>query len=452
MDVMDINSTLIGKFIEISGWVELIRIQKNVCFIQLNDGTTSKTLQIVIDLDDDLENNKKVKEICKGICISIFGVLEVNQNNINNNGISLDLDLKCNINNLILFKMDEITYPFSKNRYSMDYLRENLIMRHRTKIISNNLRIRSTAQLATHLFFTDRHYTHVATPLITSNDCEGAGETFSIEKVYTNGKSTDFFNKKVYLTVSGQLHGEALALGLKKIYTFGPTFRAEKSNTTRHLSEFWMIEPEVCFINLKELMDLAEDYLKFIIKFVIEKNKEEYKFIDKYITAHYSTSLLDMCEKSFKRLSYTEAVNLLKDDFPELIWGDDLSNKQELHLTQLFGITIVYNYPTKIKSFYMKKDINEQDVVQAMDVLIPDVGELIGGSIREESYSKLNENVKDKQLNLEQLDWYINLRRFGSIPHGGFGIGFERLIMFLTNTSNIKDVIPYPRYNGVCQY
>jgi asparaginyl-tRNA synthetase len=449
-----------NKEFTISGWVITARIQKNIGFISVNDGSCLNCLQIVID-EQNLKNISHIKNITKGITVKVTGII------IESPKENQKYEMKCNANNIKVFgKIESDKYPMSKGKHNLEFLRQHLHLRIKTNVISAVSRIRSTCSFSTHEFFKNKNFIYIQTPLITGNDCEGAGETFTVTNMLKdkindipnqNGKidySQDFFGKKSFLTVSGQLHAESFALGLNRVYTFGPTFRAENSNTSRHLAEFWMIEPELCFINLIELMDLAEEYIKYCIQKVLESNPDDIEFMNSRYSIENNNLLKNISTSKFKRITYTEAVDFLKKNYdpnlyPNLEWGDDLSSEQEKYITKIMGPTIVYNYPSKIKSFYMKK--NEDNItVQAMDVLVPGIGELIGGSIREDNYDKLMESVTEKNIDTKSLDWYLQLREFGTTPHGGFGLGFERLIMLITGLTNIKDCISFPRSTGNC--
>ena len=446
--------------IKVSGWVLTARFQSKIGFISINDGSCFTPLQIVTEYTEKNKYSDTISRIKKGISITVSGIL------IESPSKHQKYELKCNIDDITVYgNIDAEEYPMSKKKHSLEHVRKYPHLRIRTNTIGVISRIRSSCSFATHQFFQERDYTYVHTPLITTNDCEGAGETFCVTNLLNNkivptnkqgdiDFTKDFFETKAYLTVSGQLHVESFALGLNKVYTFGPTFRAENSNTSRHLAEFWMIEPEICFINLDDLMTLAENYIKYCINYVLGKNKDDIEFIDKMISPDRLNLLKQTTQHQFKRISYTESISILSNDnktdlYPDIVWGDDLSSDHEKYLTSKFGPCIVYNYPTSIKSFYMKR--NEDDkTVMAMDVLLPGIGEIIGGSIREDDHDKLLETIKNKKIDINTIQWYLDLRKFGTTPHGGFGLGFERLIMLITGISNIRDVIPFPRYPGHC--
>ena len=458
-----------NKPIKICGWVNNSRIQSNIGFISLNDGSCHTSIQVVFDINESEkeEYDDLLSNITKGASLEIIGNLKSSP------AKGQKYELKTELHNILLHgKVDVSTYPISKKKHSMEFIRQYPHLRVKTNTFGTVARIRNTCSIATHKFFQSKNFLYVHTPIITSNDCEGAGETFTVTNILDDKVSNipikknsdsidiqnDFFSKRAHLTVSGQLHVESYAMGLSNVYTFGPTFRAEKSTGSRHLAEFWMIEPEISFCTFEELLCLAEDYIKFCISEVLEQNNDDINFINKFILKGHRETLENIAKSKFKRITYTEAVNILQKDFtkkskyPKMEkWGDDLSSEQEKYLTYKFGPTIVYDYPKEIKSFYMK--INEDGkTVQAMDILVPGIGELIGGSMREDDYEKLLNIITKNGLEVEKLSWYLDLRKYGSAPHGGFGLGFERLIMLITGLSNIKDCIPFPRYPGHCIY
>ena len=451
------NEQYIDKELIVNGWITTERKQKNILFISLNDGSCFNNLQIVIDMTDDIKNkyNDLIVKLTRGVSLQIFGKIIKSPNK------GQLVEMSANIDNVVLLgEVDANTYPLSKMKHPPEFIRQFPHLRVRTNLGGVVARIRNTCSKATHDFFQNRGFLYVHTPLMTANDCEGAGETFQI--IPTNTKKFDeFFGTNVNLTVSGQLHGESYAVGLTNIYTFGPTFRAEKSNTSRHLAEFWMVEPEMCFINFEDLMDISEKHLQYCIKLVLENNKDDIEFINKHVSKGRYNMLVNMCENKFKRISYSEAINMLMQDYNASCgyskveeWGIDLNSEHEKYLVKKCGPIIVYNYPKKIKSFYMKvneQSENNQQTVQSMDMLVPDIGEIIGGSMRETNLSKLETIMTEKGVGKE-LDWYLDLRRYGSVEHGGYGLGFERLIMLITGVNNIKDTIPYPRYYGKCSF
>ena len=459
-----LNDGKIGLTYIVKGWITTYRKQGKLLFISINDGSTVKSLQVVIDIDSEirLKFKETIDNLSTGASVSIEGKL------IESPAKGQKFELQSNIENLkILGIVDTTDYPMSKKRHSLEFIRKIPYLKVRTNLGAIVARIRNTCTFATHSFFQKNGFINIHTPLITSNDCEGAGETFTVTTTHPATKdiipksnlinfNEDFFGRQAFLTVSGQLQLESYAHGIRNVYTFGPTFRAENSNTSRHLAEFWMIEPEMCFINLNELSGVAEEYLKYCIKDVLEKNKDDLELLNKFISKGIIENLNNIVKKDFKKITYTEAVDYLINNYNEnsnydlLKWGEDLNSFHEKMLTENFGPTIVYNYPKQIKSFYMK--VNEDNkTVQAMDILVPGIGEIIGGSMRENDYVKLK-NVMNKKglLKNGSLDWYLNLRKYGSIEHGGFGLGFERLIMLVTGLKNIKDCIPFPRYPKNC--
>jgi len=461
--IIENYNNYLNKEISVNGWINNARIQTNIAFIALNDGSCQSTLQIVIEFNEETSCSEKLqdlKSLSKGASISITGKI------IESPGKGQPFEMKSELSQMIINgKVISNEYPLSKGKHSLEYIRQFPHLRVRTNTFGMIARVRNTCTFATHKFFQSKGYMNVHTPIITSNDCEGAGETFTVTTLnndksnINNVKTTyenDFFNKKTFLTVSGQLQGESYAMGLSKIYTFGPTFRAENSNTSRHLAEFWMIEPEAAFVSFEELMELAEDYIKFCVNEVITNNYDDIIFIDKFIRKGQLKFLEDLIKTPFKKLTYSDAIDILQKDYNENVkyekidkWGIDLNSEQEKYLTSKFGPVIVYNYPKDIKSFYMKLN-QDNSTVQAMDILVPNIGELIGGSMREENYDKLKKVMIAKDMNIDHLSWYLDLRKYGSAPHGGFGLGFERLIMLISGISNIKDCIPFPRYPSHC--
>lgn len=461
-NILQFNKENLDSIITANGWVNTCRDQNTICFISLNDGSTVNNLQIVIEYNKENQSEQnllKLSKLYRGVSLEVSGKV------VPSPAKGQEIELKASLNDLtILGELDVDKYPIAKNRYPLEYIRQFPHLKVRTNIGSIVSRIRHACTIATHTFFNNNQFVNVHTPIITSNDCEGAGETFTVTNLKSGDKNDyehDFFAKQAYLTVSGQLQVESYAHGMSRVYTFGPTFRAENSNTSRHLAEFWMVEPEICFINFNNLMDLGEEYLKFCIEYVLREYRDDIEFINKNICKGHKLKLENIIKNPFKRLSYTEAIKILQKDNSgkkyEKVeeWGIDLSSDHEKFLTEKYGPTILYDYPKEIKSFYMKvnnrSDVNDRDTVQAMDILVPGIGEIIGGSMREDNYNKLKEIMENKGL-LEngKLDWYLDLRKFGSVQHGGFGLGFERLIMMITGLSNIKDCIPFPRYPKHC--
>ncbi|WP_110503556.1 asparagine--tRNA ligase [Candidatus Karelsulcia muelleri] len=436
----------ISKEIKIKGWVKHFRYN---CFIIINDGSTINNLQIFIDK----KFYSLVKKINIGISIEVIGVLVLSQGKEQN----IEIYAK-KIKIIGKFSHEELQKTILQPKtHSFKKLREQAYLRFRTSIFSSIFRIRHNISFSIHKFFFKKHFMYINTPIITTYDSEGAGEmfrvtNFDLKKIPLNEKgelnnNLDFFGTSTYLTVSGQLQGEAAASGLGKIYTFGPTFRAEKSNTFRHLSEFWMIEPEMSFYKLVHNMNFAEKLLKYVIKFVINNSYEDLFFLEKKNKRKIFKRLNNVLESSFERISYTNAIKIIKSRFQYINWGEDLKSEHEKFLAENYfnNPIIIYNYPLKIKPFYMRIN-NDNKTVAAMDIIFPYIGEIIGGSQREERYNVLLKRILELNLNIKSLWWYLNIRRFGSVPHSGFGLGFERLIQYITNIDNIKDVIPFPRY------
>ena len=443
-----------GQLINVRGWVRSRRGNKNVSFIALNDGSTIKNIQIVVDLAQFPEEN--LKPITTGSCISATGHLVASQGS----GQAVEIQLT----ELEVYgTADPEQYPLQKKGLSMEYLRTIAHLRPRTNTFGAVFRIRHNMAMAIHQYFHEHGFFYFHTPIITASDCEGAGQMFQVttKNLYNlkkddEGKidySDDFFGKQTSLTVSGQLEGELAAMALGKIYTFGPTFRAENSNTPRHLAEFWMIEPEVAFIQKDELMDLEEDFIKYCVRWALEHCKDDLEFLNQFVDKGLIARLESVIKTDFVRLTYTEGINILQEaikngkkfEFP-CTWGDDLASEHERYLVEehFNKPVIMSDYPKDIKAFYMK--INEDDkTVQGTDVLFPQIGEIIGGSVREESLDKLNAEIKRRDIPMKDMWWYLDTRRFGAAPHAGFGLGFERLMLFVTGMQNIRDVIPFPR-------
>lgn len=441
----------VGEEVLVKGWVRTRRGNKNISFIALNDGSTINNIQVVADMSRFDES--QLRDITTGACIAVTGVLVESQGqgqNVEINATAIELYGKC----------DTETYPLQKKGHSMEFLREHAHIRFRTNTFSAVFRIRHAMAFAIHKYFNDKGFFYLHTPIITGSDAEGAGEMFRVttfepgnpprnekgEVDYTQ----DFFAKPTNLTVSGQLEGELGALALGEIYTFGPTFRAENSNTPRHLAEFWMIEPEMAFYDLKDNMDLAEDFLKYLIRYALDNCSDDLKFLNSMIDKGLLERLNFVVSNEFVRLTYTEAVEILtsatrKWEFP-VGWGKDLQAEHERYLVEehFKRPVILINYPKEIKAFYMKQN-DDGKTVKAMDVLFPGIGEIIGGSQREEDYGKLLNRIQELGLPEKDLWWYLETRKFGTAPHSGFGLGFERMILFMTGMSNIRDVIPFPR-------
>jgi len=446
-----LSSAPIGSDVLVKGWVRTKRGNKNVAFIALNDGSTINNIQVVAEATSFDENI--LKDISTGACIAVIGKIVESQGqgqNIEINAAPIE----------IYGKSDAETYPLQKKGHSMEFLRENAHLRFRTNTFGAVFRIRHSMAFAIHKYFNDKGFFYLHTPIITGSDAEGAGEMFHVTTMdlmnlpHNDDGSVDFrndfFGKQTNLTVSGQLEGELGALALGEIYTFGPTFRAENSNTPRHLAEFWMIEPEMAFYDIKDNMDLAEDFVKYLIKYALENCREDLEFLNNMFDKSLLERLRFVLENEFVRTTYTEAVHILTSsskvwEYP-VSWGRDLQAEHERYLVEehFKRPVILTDYPRDIKAFYMKQN-EDGKTVKAMDVLFPGIGEIIGGSQREENYEKLMERIRELKLPEKDLCWYLDTRRFGSAPHSGFGLGFERLILFVTGMLNIRDVIPFPR-------
>ncbi len=446
-----LQSKTFGITVNVKGWVRTRRGNNHVSFIALNDGSTINNIQVVVDVEKFGE--EFLKPITTGACINVNGLLVESQ------GQGQVAEIQA-VEVEIFGAADPASYPLQKKGHTLEFLREIAHLRPRTNTFGAVLRIRHHMAYAIHKYFNDNGFFYLHTPLITASDAEGAGSMFQVTTLdlnnvpkAENGKidySEDFFGRSTNLTVSGQLEGELGAMALGAIYTFGPTFRAENSNTPRHLAEFWMIEPEVAFYEIGDNMNLAEDFLKYLIRYALDNCKDDLEFLCKM----YDNELLDrlnfIVSNDFVRLTYTEGVEILeksgqKFEFP-VYWGADLQSEHERYLVEkhLKCPVILTDYPKEIKSFYMKQN-EDGKTVRAMDVLFPKIGEIIGGSQREENYDKLMDRIKEQNMSLDTLWWYLDTRKFGTAPHAGFGLGFERLILFVTGMANIRDVIPFPR-------
>ena len=447
-----LSCTDFGKDINVRGWVRSHRSSKAVDFIALNDGSTIKNIQIVVDpttIDADT-----LKNITTGACISATGTLVESQ------GKGQTSEVQCK--EIEIYGLCPSDYPMQKKGQSFEYMRKYAHLRLRTNTFGAVFRIRHHMAIAIHQYFHEHGFYYFHTPLITGSDAEGAGNMFQVttldlDRVAKSDEvdySADFFGRKTHLTVSGQLEGELGATSLGAIYTFGPTFRAENSNTPRHLAEFWMVEPEVAFIDQKELMDLEEDFIKYCVRWALENCKDDLEFLNQMIDKELIARLEGVLKDTFVRLTYTEGFEILKKaqedgvkfEFPVAEWGMDLSSEHERYLVEehFKRPVIMTDYPSQIKSFYMKKN-EDGKTMQGTDVLFPRIGEIIGGSVREESYEKLLEEIHNRGMKEEVYDWYLDTRKYGTCPHGGFGLGFERLILFVTGMQNIRDVIPFAR-------
>ncbi len=453
-DLFDSIKDYIGKDITIKGWVRLHRDQKSFGFIDFSDGTCGKHLQIVYD--EELKNFEKVKKFLVGSAIEVTGTIVKSSGN-------QDYEMKAK--EILLLGACPDDYPIQPKRHTREFLRSVAYLRPRTNLFQAVFRIRSVAALAIHEYFGSHNYVYTHTPLITTTDCEGSDQMFKITTFDMNnipkidGKvdmSKDLFGRLAYITGSGQLHGEAFAMAFKKIYTFGPTFRTENSNTKVHANEFWMIEPEIAFCDLNGLMDIEEEMLKFVVNYVLEKCLDEIEFCDKYVENGLKEKLTKLVNSKFVRITHKEVVDILKkapqkwEFTPE--YEDDIAKEHERYITEYFnGPVFITNWPKDIKAWYMKIN-SDNKTVAAVDLEVPGAGELMGGSEREADYDKLLKRAKEMNVDTDAVDWYLNLRKFGSCYHSGFGMGFERLIIYLTGVDNIRDVIAFPRTPGSCEY
>ena len=433
------------EYVEIQGWVRTNRDNGSVGFIELNDGTCFKNAQLVY-LKDSYADYEEAKKYTTGSALTVMGKV------IYTPGSKQPFEIQ--VKDIKLEGTCENDYPLQKKRHSFEFLREISHLRPRANTFMAVYRVRSALAMAIHEFFQTQGFVYVHTPIITGNDCEGAGETFTVTTREDNEYDKDFYGKRASLSVSGQLHAEAFALAFRDVYTFGPTFRAENSNTVRHASEFWMIEPEIAFADLEDDMLLAEDLIKYCIDYVFENCKDEIEFFNNMIDHGLIERLRKVANSEFKRMEYTQAIEELKKavdngvDFEckDIHWGMDLQSEHERYICErvVDGPVFLINYPKEIKSFYMRLN-DDGKTVAACDLLVPFVGELIGGSQREERYDYLIKRMKEDNMNQEILQWYADLRRFGGCKHAGFGVGFERLIMYVTGMQNIRDVLPFPR-------
>ena len=442
-----------GSQVCVKGWVRTKRGSKSVNFIALNDGSTIKNVQVVADVEKF--DPEMMKLITTGACLSIVGEMV--------QSIGSGQNVEVQATDIVVLGECPADYPMQKKGQTMEYMRQYAHMRIRTNTFGAVFRIRHNMAIAIHKFFHDKGFYYFHTPLITASDCEGAGEMFQVTtknlydlKKDENGQiiyTDDFFGKMTSLTVSGQLEGELGATGLGQIYTFGPTFRAENSNTPRHLAEFWMIEPEVCFIDLPDLMDLEEEFIKYCVQWALDNCEDDLEFLNKMIDNGLIERLKSVVNTEFVRLPYTKGIEILEEaakngkkfEFP-VSWGCDLASEHERYLVEehFKKPVIMIDYPKDIKAFYMKQN-EDGKTVQGTDVLFPQIGEIIGGSVREESYDKLMKRIDEMNIPMKDMWWYLDTRKYGSCPHGGFGLGFERLILFVTGMQNIRDVIPFPR-------
>ena len=455
IDVKDLfKGDYINKEVSVSGWIRNHRKQKEFGFIDFNDGTYFKNLQIVYD--NSLSDFEEIQKLHIGSAITAKGKI------IKSEGTGQTIEMK--LSSFVLEGDCPEDYPIQPKRHTREFLRENAYLRTRTNLFGAVFRVRSVTAYAIHKFFQDNGYVYVHTPIITANDGEGAGQMFQVttldlDRIAKSGTvdySKDFFNKRVGLAVTGQLEGETYALSYKKIYTFGPTFRAENSNTKTHASECWMIEPEIAFCDLNGDMDIMESMLKYVVKYVLDNCPEEMEFFDKYVETGLLDKLNKLVNSNFTRIDHEEVIKILKEakvkwEFePE--YGQDIAREHEKYITEYFnGPVFIKNWPKDIKAFYMKQN-DDGKTVAAVDLEVPGAGELMGGSQREENFDKLVARMNELNMNKDELDWYLDLRKFGGCVHSGFGMGFERLLIYLTGVDNIRDVIPYPRTPGNCDF
>jgi asparaginyl-tRNA synthetase len=446
----------IGKKIQVGGWIRSLRDSKTFGFVVINDGTFFETLQVVYH--DTMENFAEISKLNGGAAIIVEGMLVATP--------EAKQPFEIQAESILIEGQSESDYPLQKKRHSFEYLRTITHLRPRTNTFQAVFRVRSLAAYALHQYFQERGFVYVHTPIITGSDCEGAGEMFRVttldmenppkNKDESIDYTKDFFQKETSLTVSGQLNGETYAQAFRNIYTFGPTFRAENSNTTRHAAEFWMIEPEIAFADLDDNMDLAEGMLKYVIRYVMEHAPEEMNFFNSFVDKGLLERLNNVVNADFARVTYTKAIEILEkynDKFEyKVVWGADLQTEHERYLTEeIYKCPVfVTDYPKEIKSFYMKLN-SDNKTVAAVDCLVPGVGEIIGGSQREDDYEKLTRRMKELDLKEEDYEFYLDLRKYGSTRHAGFGLGFERCVMYLTGMSNIRDVVPFPRTVHNCE-
>ena len=453
MDLVDLIKNIKeyeNKEINICGWIKNHRPQKEFGFISFNDGTTQNGLQVFYD--KTIDNFENVSHLLVGSAIKVIGVVVPSEGKD-------DYEIKASSIEILSSCPED--YPIQPKRHTREFLREQAYLRPRTNLFTAVFRVRSVAAYAIHSYFQKNNYVYIHTPIITASDCEGAGQMFQVTTldIENNQKidySNDFFGKKTSLTVSGQLQAETCALAYKKVYTFGPTFRAEESNTKTHAAEFWMIEPEIAFADLNEDMTIMEDMLKYVVKYVLDNAKDEMNFLDSFVEKGLINKLEKLVSSKFTRITHEECINILlksgkKFEF-EPKYGEDIAKEHEKYITEYFnGPVFIYNWPKDIKAFYMKQN-DDGKTVAAVDLEVPEAGELMGGSQREENYDKLLNRMKELNMDTKSMEWYLNLRRFGSCVHSGFGMGFERLLIYLTGVDNIRDVILYPRTTKNCEF
>lgn len=464
MSILDIRQIyqkyeeFLGKEVTVQGWIKTTRDTNKFAFIELNDGTFFSNLQVVLEA----ESFESYKEIVK---YPIYTAIEVKGELVKTEGAKQAFEVKAR--EVVLLATSDSDYPLQKKRHTFEYLRTIAHLRPRANAFSAVFRVRSIAAYAVHKFFQEKNFVYAHTPIITASDAEGAGEMFQVTTLDMNNLpknqegqvdyKEDFFDKETHLTVSGQLEAEIFAMAFKNVYTFGPTFRAENSNTARHAAEFWMIEPEMAYASLQENMDVAEEMVKFIIKYCLENAKEEMEFFNSFVDKGLFERLNNILENKFERITYTKAVDLLQNSGQKfeykVEWGIDLQTEHERYLTeQIFKKPVfVTDYPEKIKAFYMRSN-DDGKTVAAMDLLVPGVGEIIGGSQREERLDVLERKIKENNLDESAYWWYLELRKYGGVKHSGYGLGFERMIMYLTGMQNIRDVIAFPRTVGTAEF
>lgn len=440
--------SFINHEVKVSGWVRTVRSSKELGFLEVNDGTFFKGLQIVFN--SGLSNFEQVAKLGVGSALTITGYL------VNSPAKGQMFELQAET--IIVIQATPTNYPLQKKRHSLEYLRTIAHLRPRTNTFAAVFRLRSVLSFAIHKFFQERGFVHVHTPIITANDCEGAGEMFRVTVLdNANNETKDFFGKRTGLTVSGQLEAEAFVLSFHDVYTFGPTFRAENSNTARHAAEFWMIEPEIAFADLGDDMLLAQNMIKYVIDYALTHLPEEMAFFNKFIDEQTLARLLQIKDVKFEHITYTQAIKLLEQAKQKFIypikWGVDLQTEHERYLTEqvIKKPVFVTDYPKDIKAFYMRMN-DDHKTVAAMDLLVPGVGEIIGGSQREERIDLLTQRMSDLNIKRDDMEWYMDLRKFGGVKHAGFGLGFERLLMYISGMQNIRDVIPFARTPKNCEF
>lgn len=451
-DFMKNIDKYIDKEVELNGWVRKNRDQKNFGFIEFNDGTNFKSIQVVYG--DELDNFSDISRL------NVYSSIRVKGQVVRSQGKGQDYEIKAT--KIDIYNNCDLEYPLQNKRHSFEFLRTIAHLRPRTNTFNAVFRVRSLLSYALHKFFQEKGFVYVQTPILTGTDAEGAGEMFQVTTLDMNSDKKndfkdDFFGKPAYLTVTGQLHVEAFNSAFRNTYTFGPTFRAEQSNTTKHAAEFWMLEPEIAFADLNVNMDIIEEMIKYIIKYVMDNAPDEMEFFNSFIEKGLFDKLNNILDNGFARVTYTEAIELLKKvnnkfEIP-VEWGMDLKTEHERYLAeQIFKRPVfVTDYPKDIKAFYMKLN-DDNKTVRAVDLLAPGIGEIVGGSQREENYEKLMEVINEKGLKFDEYSWYLDLRKYGSVPHSGYGLGFERMLMYITGMANIRDVLPFPRTTNSLEY